>query len=279
MTDPDSLNNIIEGISIPPQPELLISINEELKKADPSLSTIAELVAQDVAISAAVLKTVNSAYFGLRSEVHSIKHAISLLGVPITINLVKGFLLKQAMGDLPHLPRFWDSSESIARSCAFIAKSLGIMDVDPPYTFGLFHNVGIPLMMQKFPEYLQVLAEANQATEGLFTDVEESRLNCNHAILGFILSREWGLPKLMRQALLAHHDVDSVIHADTLSDTYIAKLVSILKIAEMVDSIQRTGNPNNDWIKFKSQILDFLSLSEPDLEDLTHDVIEMLNSG
>lgn len=273
----EEIFNVLNGINIPPQPELLVKLNEEVKTKEPSLTAVSELIANDVAVSASVLKTVNSAYFGLKSEVLSIKHAISLLGLPTTTNLVKGFMLKQAMGEsVIKLPRFWDAAENIAKSSAYIARKLGIMDADPPYTLGLFHDVGIPLLVQRYPNYLDILKQANETPNTIFTEIEDESLNSNHAIVGFILSREWGLPRMMRQALLMHHDIESIVNVDTPTDSYIAKLISILKLAEMTDSVMRTGLPDNDWLQFGGPVMDFLSLSEPDVNDLVEDVRDLL---
>lgn len=142
----------------------------------------------------------------MKNEIVSIRRAISLLGVTVTINIVCGFLLKQALGESPTaLPRFWDTAENVARACAYIARRLNIMDADPPYTLGLFHDAGIPLMAQRFSGYLDILRAANDEPGSLFTDLEDQHYHSNHAVVGFVISRDWGLPKDLREAILLHH--------------------------------------------------------------------------
>lgn len=66
----------IKGISIPARPKVLVTLQAELSKPAPNLRAIARQIASDVALSAAVLKAVNSPLFGLRSKCGSIPQAV-----------------------------------------------------------------------------------------------------------------------------------------------------------------------------------------------------------
>ncbi|MEE4243763.1 MAG: HDOD domain-containing protein, partial [Kangiellaceae bacterium] len=81
--------DILKGVYIPPQPKLV----DELTMAGTDLDEIARLISSDPGVSAAVLKTVNSPYFGLKSRIASINQAVVLLGIDRVINLVKSMLL------------------------------------------------------------------------------------------------------------------------------------------------------------------------------------------
>ncbi len=72
---------ILGSIKIPPQPEVLLKIYRELEKKEPSMDVFTDIIGSDVSISSAVLRIINSPFYGMRSEINSIHHAISLLGL------------------------------------------------------------------------------------------------------------------------------------------------------------------------------------------------------
>ena len=84
-------DEILSNIIIPPRPSILLKF-QQAQEQDADLAYIAELIAQDMGLSAAVLKTINSAYYGLSEKVTSLKVAVSLLGMKQISMLVTGLL-------------------------------------------------------------------------------------------------------------------------------------------------------------------------------------------
>ncbi|MFT2098226.1 HDOD domain-containing protein [Marinomonas sp. 2405UD66-6] len=64
------LKHILQGISIPPQPQILVDLQMEQAMPDPDMGFISSAISQDVSLSAAVLKFVNSAHFNLEKKNH-----------------------------------------------------------------------------------------------------------------------------------------------------------------------------------------------------------------
>ncbi len=73
--DMKAVENALAGFTIPPQPEVLLRIKQEIELEDPNINTIATLINMDIGIAGFTLKVVNSAYFGLRRKISSIEHA------------------------------------------------------------------------------------------------------------------------------------------------------------------------------------------------------------
>lgn len=269
LTKPDlaaALESIPADIYIPPQPAVLKKLQEEISKEGCDAESMAQLLSHDVAISATILKTVNSPYFGLRHKVQSIAHAISMLGIEPTRDLVASLLLRKEFKEKGiGFPRFWDSASNIADLSAFTAKRLGLMPADLPFTLGLFHDVGIPLMAQQYPDYLDVLKQANSADSTLFTDTENTRYNVDHAIIACAVTLEWGISESVRDIILYHHEVDDFYYFDSSENKEQSKLLSILKIAELGNSLMRTGLPDPDWTRFGESITEFLGVTEEDI--------------
>ncbi|AMK77970.1 MULTISPECIES: HDOD domain-containing protein [Methylomonas] len=138
--------SILKGLKIPPQPQIMVDLQLESAMPGVSLDRIAEIISRDIDISGAALKVINSPFFGLRGKVTSIKHALSLLDLQNTLNIVNGLALRNTFSyqSLVEMTEVWDNSIDVAMACAAIAKITGIASVDEAYTFGLFHDSGIP---------------------------------------------------------------------------------------------------------------------------------------
>jgi hypothetical protein len=80
----------LKGIAIPSRPQVLVQLENELTKDDPDPRVIARLISGDVGLSAAVLKTVNSPFFGLSRRISSVAQAVSLLGMRSATQIVTG---------------------------------------------------------------------------------------------------------------------------------------------------------------------------------------------
>lgn len=255
---------ILKTIQIPPRPTILVDLMGELAKEDPDAKKMAALIGKDIGLSAALLKTVNSPMFGLRSKATSAQEAIHFLGMKNVTNLISGFALKNAVGNAPSsVEQFWNMTESVALISAFIASRLPGIPKDEAYTFGLFHNCGMPLLDQKFPEYGRLVADC---TTRRLTEAEDVRLKTNHATVGYLLTKSWNLAGEICEAAQRHHD--PTVFGDTCSSP---KTPTLIAIAMLANNAYRTFHKLPDegaWEEDSPLVLDHLGLSELEYEDL-----------
>lgn len=265
----------LRGISIPPRPAILTQLTNEVRRDAPNLRTIAGLIAADVGLAAATLKTVNSPFFGLTNKIGSMQQAVSLLGVRNITTLATGLLLRNSVGgDKVSLERFWDSAEKVARIAAYIASTLPRISRDDAYTFGLFHDCGMPVLMQKFPEYRETLRLANGSVSRPMTEVEDERHATNHATVGYLLSRAWYLPDAICEAILRHHDVLIFTRGDHISPTA-RTLIAVVLLAEQInDEVLRMRN-SPQWDMLGEQVLGHLGLDQAEYIDLKEEVLNL----
>ncbi len=116
----DEASRIVAQIGIPPCPAVLTAMLKEARKDDPDMMAVRDLIASDVGISAALLKTVNSPFYGLVNKVTSIQHAIAYLGINSAVRLVTGLMLQQAFSVDRNavISRVWDESARTAAGTA-----------------------------------------------------------------------------------------------------------------------------------------------------------------
>ena len=213
-----------KGMRFPAFPRILQDINRELAAPEPNLHKIALIAKKDVAVSAMVLKLVNSPLFGLRVKSSSVPHAMSLLGLEKFKKVVIASVLRNAVGGGGWFyETFWENSMAMALICGYLApRTMDIVEYDA-YLAGLFHDVGVLLMYQKYPDYENLYAQADTLGNE-FAHVEFNRYSITHTLVGEALAHSWYLPRAVTQAIAEHHEP---VLADIKDDT-VRKFVALL---------------------------------------------------
>jgi len=278
---PDLSNIDFKKVTIPPRPEAMMKVTEQAKSDDPNITIISEVVSADVGLSAAVLQVVNSPFYGLKRKVTSANQATNLLGVKKMAKLVTSVSLRsQSSGDVD-LGRFWDSAEEIANLSGIIAKKLGGVDPDDAYMLGLFHDCGIPIMMQHFEDYKETLKSANSGDVGVLTQYEMKKYGIDHASIGYKLAQEWFLGEDMCEAILYHHECDDVFNQSDASASPAVSLLALLKFAEHISFEIHQGSRSDaatDWDTLGEAVMEYLNLSQEDVNELKDEFKERLEA-
>jgi HD-like signal output (HDOD) protein len=260
--------SVMKDLAIPPRPAVILVLQKELAQKAPDLVKIKKTIAADVGLAAALLKTVNSAAFGLSRKISSVPQAIDIVGLRNIGNIAMAMALRQQMAKNSgeSLERFWDSAEKVALLCAHFARKLKGVSTDEAYTYGLFHNCGIAVLMHRFPNYREALMKANQVRDKRFTSVEELMVGTNHAIVGYFLARSWSLNESLCQAILLHHEhdvYDAEVHDNGACHNYVA----IGHLSEHVHHQKLRSSEDPEWAKFHDAFLAHFGL---DAEEFTN---------
>lgn len=272
----------IRDIGIPPRPAILSRIDEEIHKDEPDFHNLADVISSDVGLAASVIKVSNSPYFGFNGKVRSIMEALLVLGLKVTVHTIAGIALQRTFPRIPSLERFWDSTARTARVCGWLAgrfKGRTKLRPDDAYTFGLFRDCGIPLLMIPFPEYPTILRQANNETERLFTAIEDERLSINHALIGSEMAEEWRLPAEIHDAIRHHHEVEALTGA--LAGKLNLKTRELIAIAQIGEYLiqQCTGlNHTQEWGKLGEAAMRQLNVSGAELDALIRESGEVITA-
>ena len=273
-----ALGGLIKDIPIPPRPIIVQQMQEEMAKSDPDMRRIAQIIAQDVGLSVAVLKTVNSPIYGLSRRAESVDQAVGLIGLKQLGILVAALALRSLLkGDSNALGRFYDTSARRAQAMTRIAKLTGLVDVALAQTFGLFCDVGIPLLMHRFPAYVQTLKVANEDRERSFTAIEQDAHHTDHALIGAMMARTWCLPTSVALAIRLHHDYE--VFLDPNVPREVARMISMNILAE--EAIQRYAqiHSNAEWSKGGDYVASTLSMHQDEVEDWIGQLVEGFDGG
>lgn len=268
----------IRDNGIPPRPTALIEIDKEMAKDEPDFSHLARIITADVSLAAAMLKTANSPFFGLDKKVRSVPEALLMLGLKLTIQTIASIELRKAFKDVPQLDRFWDESGTTARVAGWLAIQLRPrcwIRSEDAYTFALFHDCGIPILLRPFPEYRNVLGKANTSRDKRFTDIEDDALGTNHAEMGANLAASWLLPSEIIEGIRNHHKLDSLADKDVADPLLTAlPLIAITHFAEHLIYMRTGMDKTFEWAKTAEAAMRILNITEaqiPDLFDRCHE--------
>ena len=273
-----ALDDIVKSLSIPPQPVILQQMQAEMGNADPDVRKAAHIVSQDVGLTVAVLKTVNSPLYGLLRKAETVEQAVGLIGLKSLSSLVTAVSLRNAMrGDSAALARFYDSSSKRAYALGRLAKEAKRIDVPHAQMFGLFCDVAIPLLMARFPGYADTLKIAEQDAQRNLCAIEHAAHHTDHALIGALMAKTWGLPKNVCLAIRLHHDYQ--IFLDPKMPREICTMVALGLVADAAIHRYAGGSPSVEWAKGGDYVAGALVLAPEEVEEWIVQLLEDFTSG
>jgi HD-like signal output (HDOD) protein len=280
---------VIKGAGIPPQPEVILKIRQEMGLPNPNISKIALLVMQDVGLTATVLKIASSPMIGF-GKVDTIDRALNLMGVKNFYNLVVSAALRDVLAikglDQKVFEAFWRHSLQTARACTFVMERVDKSYIDDAYLAGLFHDCAIPMMLKQFKDYSKVADFAMGPTPAA-TKAEESLFNTNHTIVGYLMAKSWKLPKEIADAITWHHSLELKFLKDEKARCYVSTIrLAENLIIEQVMTFYKKGLPEHQQDTMASlqylsgfsleRLMHELDLSNDDIEDIREDIQDII---
>lgn len=274
------LEQSIKGIDIPPRPLIIDRVRAAINEEVPNFKRVGELISADVSLAAGLIKTANSPYFGCQSRARSINEALLMLGLDVTCRAIAAISLRQAFPNSAHYERFWDASAKIAVLSGWLARRLKRprLRADDAYTYGLFRDCGIVILLRRFPEYKMTLHRANNEAVLSFTALEQRELPTDHAVIGCLLAQSWWLPDEICQAIRHHHELASIATADSAVPLASRYLFAIGQTAEHLLQQVSGASHTAEWPKLGAACLRLLDLKDENLPELYEEATVLLRT-
>ena len=261
---------LAKGINLPPQPKILMEIDTLASKDDVSMRAIAGLVSKDAGLTARIFKVVHSPLFALRQEVDSLDRALTLVGLKPALAVIKSAALRDSIGGDPvAMDAFWDRANDIAVLSALIArKQRDVLHLRPEHAHmaGLFHDCGVPILMQRFPGYCTDLAHNWPNLEQ-----EDEKFKTSHAVAGYMMARNWKLPDAVCQAIRHHHDPTHALEAEH-------SLIALLLMATHLRDLY-CGYGDSDWEEIEPAIMAELGISHTTKDEFTDELLNQFQES
>lgn len=204
------LDTIMAGAEPPTFRAGLMRALEVLRDPDSENPAIAAALNWEPGLVVRLLRTANSAAYGLRNPVDSVQHAVAVLGRARLEQLVLAVAVKDTL-PMPEVPgfeasRYWTCAFFRAALARAIAERVHPASQEVSFTAGLLQDMAIPILARARPEYGPVLEAWHGAPDSALHELEQREFGWSHDEAGGLLAAEWELPERISKAIQLHHD-------------------------------------------------------------------------
>jgi HD-like signal output (HDOD) protein len=237
---PQPLADIVQkSLEIPAMPEIadkLVRLADDPRAKIPELSKIVEA---DAAVSSAILRIVNSSFYGFTHKVSEIRQAIPMLGLAELKNLVIAVATRTLYKRFgPAERKLWHHSFESACACRVICALFAKPFRDTAFLAGQLHDVGSVVITTNDPAFYET--KIGRIDNPQILDDERAAFGFDHTAAGALLVRRWNMPPAVETAARYHHDLPLAVvqAADFLP------LVAAIVVSEFIMSATPKTAPN-----------------------------------
>jgi diguanylate cyclase (GGDEF)-like protein len=205
----DALKELLRNdIKLPSPPNIALRLLETLKTDAFSLDEITRIIQSDPALTAKVLKAVNSTFYSTPDKISNIEQALDILGVHVVKNIALSFTLVEDLNmhseGVFNIDYFWKRSIIAAIGAELFSGYLKISD-DAIFVSALLQDLGVLILHGYYPdEYSRMIEEKNSTRMPLET-LEKRRFGFSHQDLCSEILNQWGLPEHIYMPIKYHH--------------------------------------------------------------------------
>ncbi len=206
--DEGLLKKLQQCKDLPTPPTVAAKIIELSSKEHSDLDTLASIVSMDPALCAKVLSVANSSLYMRKVDADSIEQAVGMFGWTGTLNIALGFAvvgsIRGALTSGLNYDYFWLRSLAAATSARALGQVVGCKDVEFLFLPGLLQDIGM-LALDKADAELYSNVDVLQQDHAYIQQLEQNKVNADHALVGEWLLKSWGLPaEVTRLVGLSH---------------------------------------------------------------------------
>ena len=192
------LKNLISQLGkLPSLPSTYARLQKAIATPDVEINDLADIITQDIAMTAKVLQLVNSAFFGIYSRVDSPGRAVTLLGLDTIKVLVLGLeLFSQIKVSEPvfQIDRLWEHSLMVGK----IAKDIAARQTDEKefisdtFLAGTLHDLGKLVLFSSLPDQYRRVIDMAEAENITIPEAEKVVFETMQSAVGSYLVGLWG---------------------------------------------------------------------------------------
>ena len=265
-----------KGIKLPAQPAVLEELRHLLTRGVSDLRILARSLSPDPGIVATLFKVTQSSAYRNLQPLESVEHILQAIGIKQTYNIVQAVSLAQAVPakhNAKAFDAFWARSRAVAQLAMLVAEErVSVCNIfpDQAYLAGIFHDCGVPVLMQRFSTYCK---DMHLDEPGCWIDLagEDARFNADHCVIGYLVAKHWKLPEFTCDAIRYHHDM---LH---MGSHAARTMVAILQMAiHLYYEDQRVENP--EWEAIRLDVVDELGVNADGVPEFTDEVLKRYRS-
>ncbi|MCP4645924.1 MAG: HDOD domain-containing protein [bacterium] len=239
MQSSQNLKRVVERAGeLPAVPEIVAEVLRVTQDPSSDLNTVGDVVERDPALTAKILRISNSAYYGLKQHVGTLKLALVVLGITEVRNIVLGVSVFDAVQDQSINPTMARDVYGHCLVTGALAKKLftrlSLNSHGEAFVSGVLHDIGKLLLVRKIKDgYIKLLKVTEGEPEALCR-IEKEAFGFTHADAAAAVAELWDFPKPLTDALWLHHPIPESSLVDA-KDPILAAGVRVANLAAHVD--------------------------------------------
>ncbi len=203
----DLVKGVVKLISLP---EIYIRVSQILEDPNHNAKQLGEIIGHDPALTARILRIVNSAYYSLAAKIELVSRAVSVVGEDDLRNLVLATsavdTFKRIPNQLIDIDLFWRHSVHTGIVSRLLSKHCNILHGERLFVAGMLHDIGKLILYFKEPELSQQVLLAASESDGQLFHAEKKIIGFTHGDVGAALIDAWKLSDTLKEVVAYHHD-------------------------------------------------------------------------
>ena len=235
-----SIADLFRGdLQLASPPNIYFELKKTMEDPVKTLADAGKIIEKDPSLTMRLLKIVNSAFYGFPSQISTITHAISIIGVKELENLVLGTLVIDKFSTMPNglitMHDFWEMS----LRCGLIAKEIcnyqsSFDTSETIFICGLLHEIGKLVFYRRIPALAREVGLLIESTDMEEIQAEQKLIGFDHYETGSALSKLWKLPEIITSTIKHHTDSENSSHFK--KECRIIKQASLLSHSRIFDA-------------------------------------------
>lgn len=241
-----------------------------------SVRELQYVIAKDQALTARILRIVNSAMYCLRREVATLSHAIAILGLETLRSIIIAASMKQAFhtgggrGNDLTSQLLWEHSWGAAGAAKALAIATGYQNPEEAFTSGLLHDIGKLVLLKNRPERYNTIISEVYAGNTTFHEAERQTFGYSHVQVGALLAEKWHFPPQLVEVILHHHDASP--------PPEVTQLTALVTLANLMMILLEVGFEKDNTLKLEEKWpAQRLGLSVERLQKMTSEIQTMIS--
>lgn len=195
---------------LPSLPDAYLRVKRLIDDPNGSIPQLAAALTSDPAMTARVLRVVNSPFYGFPGRIETVTRALNILGMQQVHDAVLAWAISSTFADvrtstIPIKP-FWRRSVARAIAARVLARQARFVDAERLFVAGLLSDIGHLVMYAGVPQLASEALANSQRTGRPLHEIERELIGCDYADVGAALVSAWELPEAFYEPIACQID-------------------------------------------------------------------------
>ncbi|MCB0353437.1 MAG: HDOD domain-containing protein [Bdellovibrionales bacterium] len=259
---------------LPPMPQVAAKAIVMVEDPDTTAQKLTDLLSNDTALAARVLKIANSAMFSRQREITTLNQAVMVIGFKALKGIIVAATLRQLNKKFGKLEKMvWENSMCTAMGATLLCRKLKRPYHEEVFLLGLLHSLGQIVFLTQddtSKDYKLVLSKIQ--SEGLrYNEAEQETFGFAHPLIGALVAKKWNFSADTCQVIL--HYCDPVDGAKP--DGELEEKIALVQLADLISHAAGIGTPEGypDGQEAIGKLIDYLGFEAPNKEEFVQEVL------